>query len=122
VGVLPGGTLNPSQPPAKPFSVFPALLDTGASVTCISPAVAQAAGLQVMGMHPMISATQAIPVNVYLADLILPFGAAGFVTQGAQVMEFVPPPGGPFQILIGRDIICRGSLTMSFDGHFTFCL
>jgi hypothetical protein len=70
----------------------------------------------------MASATHSIPVNVYLADLILPFGDAGYVTPSAQVMEFVPPPGGPFQILIGRDIICRGSLTMSFDGHFTFCL
>jgi len=30
--------------------------------------------------------------------------------------------GSPFQILVGRDIIGRGVLTLSFDGHFTFSL
>jgi len=122
VGVLPGGTFNPAKPPAAPLTVFPALLDTGASVTCVSPAVAQAVGLQPIGMRPMVSATQAVPVNAYIADLILPFGASGYVTPGAQVMEFIPITGSPFQILIGRDIICRGALTLSFDGHFTFSL
>lgn len=70
----------------------------------------------------MVSATQAVPVNIYLVDLILTFGAAVFVVSGAQVMEFVPLGGSPFQILVGRDLICRGTLTMSFDGHFTFSI
>jgi len=70
----------------------------------------------------MISATQSVPVNVYLADLLLPFGTAGFVMAGAQLMEFVPGGGSPYQILVGRDIICRGAFSLSFDGHFTFAL
>jgi len=102
--------------------MFPALIDTGASVTCVSQNVVQSVPLQPIGMRPMISTTQYAPVYVYLVDLFLPFGAAGFVVQGIQVMEFASGGTAPFQMLLGRDIICRGTLTLSFDGHFTFCL
>lgn len=120
VGVLQPGTMSPPTTAATKIVTFPALIDTGASVTCISPHVAKTLGLQPMGMRPMLSATHSVPVNVYLVDLVLPFGAAGFLMAGAQVMEFATAGGSPFQILVGRDIICRGALTISFDGHFTF--
>ncbi len=122
VGVLQPGALAPGAAPPTQIPTFPALIDTGASSTCISPAIARTVGLRPMGMRPMVSATQSVPVNVYLADLLLPFGVAGFVMAGAQLMEFVPGGGSPYQILVGRDIICRGILTLSFDGHFTFSL
>jgi len=120
IGVLPVGVLTPSF--SGNIATFPALIDTGASVTCISQNVVQAVSLQPIGLRPMVSATHSVPVNVYLVDLFLPFGAAGFVIQGIQVMEFVPEGNAPFQMLLGRDIICRGTLTLSFDGHFTFSL
>jgi len=122
LGVLPTGVLEPGASLSAQISTFPALLDTGATITCVSPRVAQTIGLQAIGMRPMISATHSVPVNVYLVDLLLPFGTAGYIISGAQVMEFSPEGGSPFQMLVGRDIICRGSLTLSFDGHFTFCL
>jgi hypothetical protein len=59
-------------------------------------------------------------MNVYLVDLLLPFGAAGLVAPGVQVLEFVG--GGPIQMLVGRDILCMGVFTISFDGHFTFSI
>jgi hypothetical protein len=122
VVVLPPGLLSPGATVSVPITPFPALIDTGASMTCISPQVVQAVGLQPMGMHSMVSATQTIPVNVYLVDLLLPFGTAGLFQAGVQVMEFAGDPGSPFQMLLGRDILCRGTFTMSFDGHFTFSL
>lgn len=70
----------------------------------------------------MISATHTIPMNIYIVDLVLPFGTVGYIKSGVQVMEFSPGDGLPFQILVGRDIICQGALSLSFDGHFTFCL
>ena len=70
----------------------------------------------------MISATNTTAVHVYLVDLVLPFRNAGLVQTGVQVMEFAGDPGSRFQILLGRDILCRGTFTMSFDGHYTFCL
>jgi len=38
------------------------------------------------------------------------------------LMEFAAPTASPYQVLLGRDIICRGALSVSFDGHFTFSL
>ncbi len=122
VGVVPAGTLTPMTAPNIQIAVFSALMDTGASATCISSQVAQSVGLQPIGMRPMTSATHSVPVNVYLVDLLLPFGDADYLLNSVQVMEFVPVDGSPFQMLVGRDIICRGTFTMSFDGHFTFSL
>jgi predicted aspartyl protease len=122
IGVLPSGVLTPTPGQTMQVTAFPALLDTGASVTCISPNVAQTVGLQPIGMRPMISATHTVPAPVYLVDLVLPFGVAGFVLSGAQVMEFSPTGSSAFQMLVGRDIICQGLLTMSFDGHFSFAM
>src|SRR6266542_1862626 len=121
VGVTTPGAFAPGKA-APGVNTFPALIDTGASTTCISLAVAQATGLQAIGLRPMISATHSVPVSVYLADLVMPFGGAGFVVRGIQLMEFTPHASTPFQILLGRDILCEGSLTMRFDGHFTLCL
>jgi Aspartyl protease len=122
IGVLPPGLLTPATAQTTPITTFPALLDTGASMTCISPHVAQTVGLRLMGLRSMVSATQTLSVPVYLVDLVLPFGAAGFILSGAQVVEFSPTAGSAFQMLVGRDIICRGILTLSFDGHFAFAI
>jgi len=70
----------------------------------------------------MVSATSAVPVNAYIVDLVIPFGGVGYPIQGAQVLEFVPHAASPFQVLVGRDIICKGILTVAFDGHFSLSL
>lgn len=121
VAILAGGTLHPTSPP-KTAKGFPALLDTGASGSCISPSVAQSLEVSPVGKYPMISATQQVPMNMYLIDIIIPFGNTTFALSGIQVMEFAPPVGSTFQVIIGRDIICRGVLNLGFDGHFSFCL
>jgi len=112
---------NTATPTIGQLTVYPALLDTGASVTCISQSVVQALNLQPIGMRPMASATHAVAVNAYLVDLILPFGAAGLIVSATQVLEFMDG-NAPFKILLGRDIICKGTLSISFDGHFSFSL
>jgi hypothetical protein len=76
IGVLPPGILTPTTAQTTPITTFPVLLDTGASMTCISPHIAQSVGLEPMGMRPMVSATQTVPVPVYLVDLVLPFACA----------------------------------------------
>ena len=91
-------------------------------MTCISRHIVQALDLQPIGMRPMVSTTQQIPVNVFLVDLLLPFGADGLYKGGIQVLEFVAGRNSPFQALIGRDMICEGIFALGFDGHFTLCL
>jgi hypothetical protein len=91
-------------------------------MTCISGDVAKALALTPLGKRPMTSATHAIPMNIYIVDMALPFGKLSYVLQGMQVMEFNWQQGAPFQILLGRDVLCQGTFTMSFDGHYTFCV
>lgn len=122
VGIHLPDTIKPKATSNFQITAFPALIDTGASITCISTKVAQAVNLEPMGKRPMTSATHSIPVNIYLVDLFFPFGKAGFIQPNIQVMEFTPAGESPFQMLVGRDIICQGTFALSFDGHFTFCL
>jgi len=103
---------------------FPALLDTGASHTCISPKVARDVGLLPTGMLQMASATHAdVTVNTYLIDVgIVIGGAIWWEFTNLLVLEFQPSAGSPYEMLIGRDVICQGALTISFDGHYTFSI
>jgi hypothetical protein len=123
IRLVPGGTIT-AQNPKVPTSAlgFSALLDTGASGTCISLTVAQSIGVSAIGMFPMVSATHEVPVNVYLVDIVIPLIGSSFFIGGISAFEFSPPAGSPFQAIIGRDIISRGVLTLSSDGHFAFCL
>lgn len=105
--------------------LYNALIDTGATLTCISPKVVQEVGLQPMGKGMMIGSTGSSAVNTYH------FGI-GFMTNPVQSptgqvtgtletrlvdgMEFAVH-GASFDVLLGRDIICLGTFTLSFDGH-----
>ena len=47
----------------------------------------------------------------------------GYTVGGVNVMEFQTGQNpSPYEVLLGRDLICQGQLTMSFDGHFTFSI
>ena len=107
---------------------FQALIDTGASSTCLSSRVVDAVGLQPTGKAMMQGATGASAVNQYsfLVGFVQnstqrPDGSFdGMLTQMAvQGMEF-DGGGSTFDVLLGRDILCRGVFTMSFDGHYAF--
>ena len=52
---------------------------------------------------------------------MLSFGSQSIVVGNLEVCEF-DPGQAPFQVLIGRDIICQGVLTMDFSGRFTFSI
>ena len=107
VGVLLPGATPAVAAGGAPLTPFAALLDTGASDTCISPAIATALHLTPIGMRPMTSAHHTAPVNIYQVDVVILFGNQGFVLSNHPVVEFAAPPNSPFQVLIGRDIICR---------------
>jgi hypothetical protein len=112
--------LDVQQTPPPQF--FPALIDTGATTTCISPALVSNLGLPPKGMRPMGTATQqTVPTNTYLADLGIFFTGIWWFPS-ILLWEFTPPPNSPYQLLLGRDIICQGILAVGFDGHFSFSI
>ncbi len=62
-----------------------------------------------------------VVANTYLVDLGIIF-AGIFWFPAIQVLEFNPPSSGPYQLLLGRDILCQGILSVSLDGHFSFSI
>ena len=117
VAVLPGGTTE--QQPQGEAPLFSGLLDTGADVTCISSKVAAMLELQPTGKIPVIGATGVAEANQYMVDLLLQFGTEHLIVQYHEVTGF-ESNSPAYDLLIGRDIICSGVLTVDFSGHFTF--
>jgi hypothetical protein len=84
------------------------MIDTGASHTCVTPAIANQARLHALGLVTVQSTTQVVQVNTYLADFLLPVGG-GFMLRDIQLSEL--RLGNPaFDGLFGRDLIVRGQL------------
>lgn len=109
------------------LTMFAALLDTGASVTCISKSAVQQVGLLPSGKTIMSGSTGASAVDQYtfLVGFLFnaqqaPSGAfSGQLNANlVQGCEFTNHGFG-FDVLIGRDILCKGILTLSFDGHYS---
>lgn len=70
----------------------------------------------------MISATQRVPVRTFLIDLALHFDGHTVVERGILALEIVREPSSPYQLLLGRDLLCKGHLTLTFDGRAVFSL
>lgn len=109
------------------LNLFDALLDTGATSTCISERVVMDVGLVPTGKTIMTGATGELEVDEH-------FFGIGFITslepqptgEVSSRLEMRSVRGSLFQVgslqfdvLVGRDILCEGVFTMSFDGHFT---
>jgi hypothetical protein len=137
----PAGQPAVPEPPATPPSnahvvhATMALIDSGASITSVTAALASQVGLPLLGRRQLGTAGGTIAVNAYLADIGIPFGLLpqGPVGQPLQtsapaailanriVLEF-KCTSPHFQMLLGRDILCSGIFHMSFDGRFSFSL
>jgi hypothetical protein len=131
VAILPQSQLTAlrtqqQQSPPQNLTMFPGLLDTGASTTCISKNVVQTIGLQPSGKTSMSGSTGQSTVDQYtfvvgfmFAAQQSPTGAISgqlfaHLVQGCEFMS----QGFGFDVLIGRDILCKGTLSLSFDGHY----
>jgi hypothetical protein len=119
------------QPPKSPdLRMFAALVDTGASVTCISSNVVQKLGLQPSGKTNMSGSTgqnivdqYTFVVGVLIPTQQSPTGAisgqlAAHLVQGCEFVSH----GFGFDVLVGRDILCKGALSLSFDGHYVLSM
>jgi hypothetical protein len=124
-GFVPQGTaampLNPTP--------YNALIDTGASCSCVSDKVIKAEGLIPSGKQAVSGLHGSQPTNAYRFQIAFPFvqsqSGGGLVSANIVVfdingIEFIPLPN--IDVLIGKDIICTGVFVMSFDGHATLSL
>jgi len=105
-----------------------ALVDTGASCTCISEKIAKELGLEPSCKIDMHSASEMSAVNGYDVQPAILLGSMPDLEGNLQgeIVAFNPIIAPEFSAhknydaLIGRDVICQGVFTMSFDGHYTF--
>lgn len=117
---------------APPQRAYAALVDTGASGSCISPKVIAELGLISEGKRAVMSATETVDANLYHIDLHIPVvmpsikdaGDRGHVQYSVfsrtklEVAEITP--SNTFDVLLGMDILAQCSLFVS-GGQFTFC-
>jgi predicted aspartyl protease len=112
------------------LSIYSALIDTGATSTCITQRVIDEVGLVPVGKTRMTGATgesivdqYAFGVGFMLNSRQTPTGEVQADLSIASVQGCVFHNGSvAFDILLGRDIICRGAFVLSFDGHFTLSI
>ena len=90
-----------SAPPTDPVVGW-ALIDTGATVTCIDQKAAQKAGLRIVGTGPVASATH--------SNEVVPIFAAQLIFEGLKSWDATTAYGANLEpsgliALIGRDVL-----------------
>jgi Aspartyl protease len=117
-----------------------ALVDTGATTTCISARVAEHLKMQPIGKVPVQGVSQVSYHNSYLFMVAFPFALGpGFLAPAAlpppkpgeiqsqlhvlkaiiQGCEFDPGKAS-FDVLLGMDVLHIGTLVVQGDGSFSF--
>jgi hypothetical protein len=123
VGLLPLG-----QPPGGSLKLYRALVDTGASRTCVSDRLVAFYRFPPYKRAVMNHAWGSNETYTYQFTLYIPTRLDGYhggnFTGDVSVfelegMEFKAK--SDFDLLIGRDFLTRGSFKMDFDGHFCIC-
>ena len=113
VGLTEAKDIAGDQPPD--FTVYKAILDTGATGTAITPKVALNLGLAPIRRAMVQGAQAKKESNVYLLNVFLP-NKVSFI--GLPVTE-VPGLAGGFDVLIGMDLINLGDLAVTHSGGKT---
>ena len=124
---MPPGTVPQS---GAPPATFMALIDTGASHTALTSKVVKQLGLTPISKQPVGGVHGQQPTNIYQFQVGLAF-PNGPINAGGQVSvnimaftvsgsEFIS--GAAFDVLLGRDVLCQGVFSMSFDGHAIFSI
>jgi predicted aspartyl protease len=113
-----GKTLTSQGKPLPAPKSGLALIDTGASNTCIDEDAAKELGLPIIDVGSMMSATHKVPCNIYPVQIITPIVALNSPrTMGAALA------GQGLLALIGRDVLARCTLFYNGPtGQFTLSL
>ena len=130
IGIVSGSAALSESSGEGAMHVCDALVDTGASRTCITRSVVDALGLQSISKVKMDTAGGLTEVNIYDVHLALLVDSArnpdgshnvrATVFNDMRVYEFAADSEDRYQALIGRDILRIGVLTLSPDGHNSF--
>lgn len=106
------------QPVPQPVKAV-AMIDTGASGTVITPAIAAALGIQPVGVTNMSTPSTTTPVQSRIFNVDLTFLTNSVNLTGIVAIE-APLGGQHIQCLIGRDILQNAVLVyVGYINQFT---
>jgi hypothetical protein len=122
-----------SPPVARSLPVRPyrALLDTGATISCICKHVVKSMQLRPYGRIPMIGSTGQSYHRTYIITLGLMYGGDETAGYGADPSSLYQVDAGEvaeiennnwFDLIIGTDILTRFTFTLHKGGSFTLDL
>ena len=95
----------------------------------MSPKVVTDLGLAPIAKVDMISASHVAPTNQYIFSVGFPIGVmqapTGVIAGTMSMFENIAglefqPAGAVYDVLLGRDILMRGALTLDYTGHWSF--
>ena len=116
----------PAGMSGKTPQVFKALVDTGASLTCLTKNVVGSVGLEPVGKVPISGVSGQTFHHAYLFHVAFTVKAEGrniaethLVGSAVQGAEFIAPRGD-FDVLLGMDILSVGSLAVEGNGTYSF--
>lgn len=117
VGFLPTA-MSPQD--TEPY-MCPALVDTGASRTCIAQSVVNAMGLAPVSKLTMETIGGPVETDLYGVKLTLLTDGSELWKTVKQIMApGIRPTHDRYQAIIGRDILQLGVLKLTPDEHFCF--
>lgn len=112
--------LDEEKSPPKDFFPTYALLDTGATTSCITKKVADGTGIVSDGDAKVEGVHGAGKTITYTVGLVLP--QLHFMLRAVPVVEVAFADDDPCQAVLGMDILGQGSFQMDFSGSFLFCV
>ena len=98
--------------PALPDSHIPALIDTGATYSCIDSTLAEELGLPIIGRSKVAGVHGLGEVNEHLAQIYAP--GLELTVHGAFDGVHLRAGGVPHEVLLGRSFLQR--VTMRYEG------
>ena len=105
----PGAGVRPNLPPDP----YPALVDTGATQSCIDSALAATLNLPIIDRDEIGGVGGRTEVNVYLAQIYIP--ELRFTIYGGFAGVHLEASGAPFYALLGRTFL--NHFSMHYDGR-----
>jgi hypothetical protein len=104
---------NPAGLPALPQNLIGALVDTGASESCIDAALAMSLNLPIVDLRTIAGVGGAHNLNMHLAHVHIP--SLGFTIYGAFAGVSLRAGGQQHQALLGRTFL--QNFTMIYEGR-----
>ena len=113
IGIDPDFRPGPGLRPTLPSNLLPALVDTGASESCIDNVLAMSLNLPVVNHGQISGAAGTLRVNEYMAQIYIP--ELNFTILGPFVGVQLTGVGQPHYALIGRTFLKHFS--MAYEGR-----